>query len=145
MEEYLNKIFLIGAALIGWIGYKKYILSKKVNVKLKDFGFAGGSILEPIVNVKLEIENPTNTTSDIQKITAEILLQNQVVGTIYQDIKTTIQAKQKTVISFDVNLNLANAAIISIQNKFKNQTIELKGNLIVDFVYFPINYQIQLP
>ena len=139
-----NLIF-VGLAILGWIGYKKYILAKKINTTLKNIGFNGGTFLQPIINVQLEVENPTDTTADLQKISAEILLQNQVVGTIYQDIKTTIQAKQKTVISFDVNLNLANAAIISIQNKFKNQTIELKGNLIVDFVYFPINYQIQLP
>ena len=141
----MNKIFLIGAALIGWIGYKKYILSKKVNVKLKDFGFAGGSILEPIVNVKLEIENPTNTTSDIQKITAEILLQNQVVGNVYQDVNQKILGNQKTIINFDVKLNLANAAIILVQNKFKNQILELKGNLVIDFIYFPFTYSIQLP
>jgi len=72
-------------------------------------------------------------------------LQNKVVGTIYQDINKTLQAQQKTVISFDVNLNLADAAIILISNKFKNQIIELRGNLVVDFIYFPLNFEIKLP
>jgi hypothetical protein len=72
-------------------------------------------------------------------------LQNKVVGTIYQDINKTIQAQQKTVIGFDVSLNLADAAILLISNKFKNQIIELKGNLVVDFIYFPLNFEIKLP
>jgi LEA14-like dessication related protein len=140
-----KNLILFGVAFLGWLAYKKIILAKKINIALKNIGFNGGTLLKPVVNVQLDVENPTDTTADVQKISAEILLQNQIVGTVYQNINTTIQAKQKTVISFDVNLNLANAAIISIQNKFKNQTIELKGNLVVDFVYFPINYQIQLP
>jgi len=139
-----NLIF-IGLAFLGWLGYKKYILAQKINISLKNIGFNGGNFLNPIVNVQLEVENPTNTTADVQKISAEILLQNKVVGTVYQDINKTILANQKTVIDFDVNLKLQDAAIVLIQNKFKNQIIELKGNLIVDFVYFPLNFQIQLP
>jgi hypothetical protein len=141
----MNKIFVFGLALLGWIGYKKFILSQKVKINLKDFGFAGGSFLQPIINVKLEIENPTDTTTNIQKITGEILLQNKIVGTVFQDFNQKILANQKTIINFDVQLNLENAAIILIQNKFKNQTLELKGNLIIDFVYFPFNYLIKLP
>jgi hypothetical protein len=141
----MNKIFVFGLALLGWIGYKKFILSQKVKINLKDFGFAGGSFLQPIINVKLEIENPTDTTTNIQKITGEILLQNKIVGTVFQDFNQKILSNQKTIINFDVQLNLENAAIILIQNKFKNQTLELKGNLIIDFVYFPFNYLIKLP
>ncbi len=139
-----NLIF-VGLAILGWIGYKKYILAKKINTTLKNIGFNGGTFLQPIINVQLEVENPTDTTADLQKISAEILLQNKIVGTIYQDINQKILAKQKTIINFNVNLNLQDAAIVLIQNKFKNQIIELKGNLIVDFIYLPINYQIQLP
>ena len=62
-----------------------------------------------------------------------------------QDINQKILANQKTIINFDVKLNLESAAIILIQNKFKNQTLDLKGNLVVDFVYLPFNYSIQLP
>lgn len=139
-----NLIF-IGLAIFSWIGYKKYILAKKINISLKNIGFAGGTFWEPIVNVQLEIENPTDTTSDLQKISGEILLQNKVVGTVYQNINQKILSKQKTVINFDVKLNLIDASLISINNQFKNQIIELKGDLIVDFISFPLNYQIQLP
>ena len=139
-----NLIF-IGLAVLGWIGYKKFVLSKKINIGLKNIGFAGGTFLEPIVNVKLEVENPTDTTADIQKISAEILIQNKIVGTIFQDINQKILAKQKTIINFDVKLNLSDAAIILISNKFKNQIIKLKGNLVIDYIYFPINYEIKLP
>ena len=140
-----KNIILIGLAILGWIGYKKYILAKKINISLKDIGFAGGNFLNPILNVKLQIENPTDTTTDVQKIAAEILLQNNIVGTIYQDLNQKILANQKTIINFNVNLNLKDAAIILVKNKFKNEIIELKGNLVIDFIYFPINYQIQLP
>jgi len=139
-----NLIFL-GLAFLGWLGYKKFILSQKINIVLKNIGFNGGTFLQPIVNIQLEVENPTTTTAQIQKISAEILLQNKVVGNIYQDINKTIEAEKKTLINFNVNLNLADAAIILIQNKFKNQIIKLKGNLIVDFIYFPINFEIKLP
>lgn len=139
-----NLIFM-GLAFLGWLGYKKIILAQKIKIVLKNIGFDGGTFLQPIVNIQLEIENPTNTTAQIQKLSLEILLQNKIVGTIYQDINKKIEAQQKTLINFKVNLNLADAAIILIQNKFKNQIIKLKGNLIVDFIYFPINFEIKLP
>lgn len=140
-----KNLIYIGLAFLAWIGYKKFILSQKINICLKNIGFNGGTFLQPIVNVQLEVENPTKTTADVQKVSAEILLQNKVVGTIYQDINKTLQAQQKTVIGFDVNLNLADAAIILISNKFKNQIIQLRGNLVVDFIFIPLNFEIQLP
>ena len=139
-----NLIF-IGLAVLGWIGYKKFVLSEKIKIGLKNIGFNGGTFLQPVVNVQLEVENPTKTTADVQKIAAEILLQNKVVGTIYQNINKTIQAQQKTVIGFDVELNLAEAAITLVASKFKNQIIKLRGNLVIDYIYFPINYEIKLP
>jgi hypothetical protein len=140
-----KNLIYIGLAFFAWLGYKKFILSEKIKIGLKNIGFNGGTFLQPVVNVQLEVENPTKTTADVQKVAAEILLQNKVVGTIYQDINKTIQAQQKTVIGFDVSLNLADAAILLISNKFKNQIIELKGNLVVDFIYFPLNFEIKLP
>jgi hypothetical protein len=140
-----KNLIYIGLAFFAWLGYKKFVLSKKINIGLKNIGFAGGTFLKPIVNFKLEVENPTDTTADIQKISAEILIQNKIVGTIFQDINQKILAEQKTIINFDVNLNLSDAAIILITNKFKNQIIKLKGNLVIDYIYFPINYEIKLP
>jgi hypothetical protein len=140
-----KNLIYIGLAFLAWIGYKKFILSEKIKIGLKNIGFNGGTFLQPIVNIQLEVENPTKTTADVQKISAEILIQNKVVGTIYQDINKTLEAQKKTVISFDVNLNLADAAIILIQNKFRNEIIQLKGNLVVDFVFFPLNFEIKLP
>ena len=140
-----KNLIYIGLAFLAWIGYKKFILSEKIKIGLKNIGFNGGTFLEPIVNVQLEVENPTKTTADVQKISAEILIQNKVVGTIYQNINKTLQAQQKTVIDFDVNLNLAKAAIILMENKFRNEIIQLKGNLVIDFVFFPLNFEIKLP
>jgi hypothetical protein len=140
-----KNLIYIGLAFLAWIGYKKFILSEKIKIGLKNIGFNGGTFLQPIVNIQLEVENPTKTTADVQKISAEILIQNKVVGTIYQDINKTLEAQKKTVISFDVNLNLADAAIILIQNKFRNEIIQLRGNLVVDFIYFPLNFEIKLP
>jgi len=141
----MNKIFLIGLLALGYIGYKKYIFAKKVNINLKDFGFNGGTFLEPIINVKLEVQNPTSTTTDLQKITGEILLQNKIVGNVYQDINQKILSNQKTIINFDVKLNLKDAAIILIQNKFKNQNLVIKGNLMIDFIFIPFTYTVKLP
>lgn len=140
-----KNIFFIGLAALGWIVYKKINLAKKILITFKDFSFNGGTFLKPVVNLKLQIENPTDTTADIQKISGEILLQNKIVGVIYQDINQRIESKEKTIVNFDVRLNLENAAIILIQNKFKNQTIEVNGNVRVDFINFPFNYSFKLP
>lgn len=139
-----NKFFLVGLIALGWIAYKKIVLAKKIIISVKDFSFNGGNFLSPVINVKLQIENPTDTTADIQKISADILLQNKIVGVVYQDINQKILANQKTIINFDVRLNLENAAIILISNKFKNQTLELNGNILVDFLNIPFNYSFKL-
>jgi hypothetical protein len=140
-----KNLILVGLAVLGWIGYKKFVLAKKINISLKDIGFAGGKFWQPILNVKLEIENPTDTTADVQKISGNIFLQNKIVGSIFQNVNQKILSKQKTIINFNVELNLVDAALISINDKFSKQNIEFNGNLIVDFVSFPINYSIQLP
>jgi len=140
-----KNLILVGLAVLGWIGYKKFILAKKINISLKNIGFNGGTFWQPVVNVQLEVENPTDTTTDVQKISGDIFLQNKIVGSIFQDVNQKILAKEKTIINFNVQLNLVDAALISINNKFSNQIIEFKGNLIADFVSFPINYSIQLP
>jgi len=140
-----KNLILVGLAVLGWIGYKKFVLAKKINISLKNIGFNGGTFWQPVVNVQLEVENPTDTTTDIQKISGDIFLQNKIVGSIFQNVNQKILAKQKTIINFNVQLNLVDAALISINNKFSNQIIEFKGNLIADFVSFPINYSIQLP
>ena len=140
-----KNLILVGLAVLGWIGYKKFILAKKINISLKDIGFNGGTFWQPIVKVQLEVENPTDTTADVQKISGNILLQDKIVGTVFQNVNQKILAKQKTVINFDVQLNLIDASLISINNKFSNQTIEFTGNLVADFVSFPLNYSIQLP
>ena len=140
-----KNLILVGLAVLGWIGYKKFILAKKINISLKNIGFNGGTFWQPVVNVQLEVENPTDTTADVQKISGNILLQNKIVGTVFQNVNQKILAKQKTVINFDVQLNLIDASLISINNKFSNQIIEFNGNLIADFVSFPLNYSIQLP
>jgi hypothetical protein len=140
-----KNLILVGLAVLGWIGYKKFILAKKINISLKNIGFNGGTFWQPVVNVQLEVENPIDTTTDVQKISGDIFLQNKIVGSIFQDVNQKILAKQKTIINFNVQLNLVDAALISINNKFSNQIIEFKGNLIADFVSFPINYSIQLP
>ena len=139
-----NKFFLVGVIALGWIAYKKIVLAKKIIISVKDFSFNGDNFLSPVINVKLQIENPTDTTADIQKISADILLQNKIVGVVYQDINQKILANQKTIINFDVRLNLENAAIILISNKFKNQTLELNGNILVDFLNIPFNYSFKL-
>jgi len=140
-----KNLILVGLAVLGWIGYKKFVLAKKINISLKNIGFNGGTFWQPVVNVQLEVENPTDTTTDIQKISGDIFLQNKIVGSIFQNVNQKILAKQKTIINFNVQLNLVDAALISINNKFSNQIIEFKGKLIADFVSFPINYSIQLP
>jgi hypothetical protein len=140
-----KNLILVGLAVLGWIGYKKFVLAKKINISLKNIGFNGGTFWQPVVNVQLEVENPTDTTTDVQKISGDIFLQNKIVGSIFQDVNQKILAKGKTIINFNVQLNLVDAALISINNKFSNQIIEFKGNLIADFVSFPINYSIQLP
>jgi hypothetical protein len=140
-----KNLILVGLAVLGWIGYKKFILAKKINISLKNIGFNGGTFWQPVINVQLEVENPTDTTTDVQKISGNILLQNKIVGTVFQNVNQKILAKEKTVINFDVQLNLIDASIITINNKFSNQIIEFNGNLIADFVSFPLNYSIQLP
>jgi hypothetical protein len=74
-----KNLILIGVVFLGWLAYKKIIFAQKINIVLKNIGFNGGTFLKPIVNVKLEVENPTDTTADVQKIIAEILLQNKIV------------------------------------------------------------------
>lgn len=140
-----KNLIYIGVAFLAWLGYKKYSLSQKINISLNDFGFAGGNILEPKINVKLKIENPTNTSADIQKITGEILLKDKIIGNIYKDVNQKILSKKDTIINFDVKLNLKNIGLIFFQNGLKNQKILIKGNVVVDFIFFPFIYEIQLP
>ena len=66
--------WLIPAAIVGYILYKKYVLSQTFSVFFKSLDFTSLTLLNPTLNLVVQVNNPTNVTADIQNIKGNLFL-----------------------------------------------------------------------
>ena len=137
-----TKIFLIIAGIVGYVGYKKYSLSQKVNVTFRDLSINWGNIWKPIANIVLAVQNPTGASADIQNVSGKIYLQNLQIGLV-QNIKIvqTIKPNQITNVDFNIDLDTIGIGLGLLTTNLKNETIKFVGDIKIDFFTIPLNFE----
>jgi len=136
-KNYFGWILL---GVVGYIVYSKYLLSKSINIIYKGFDFSRLSLTEPILQLQVQVNNPTNTTADLQNIRGDLYIDGAMVGSVFGITPYTI-ATGSSVINIPVTLSYLGVA--DFMNKFKtNQfTLEFTGNMVVDFISIPLNFK----
>ena len=96
--------WLIPTAIIGYILYKKYVLSQTFSVFFKSLDFTSLTLLNPTLNLIVQVNNPTNVTADIQQIKGNLFLNNDQVGTVIGITPTTLSTGS-SLLTIPVTLN----------------------------------------
>ena len=126
--------------VVGYIVYSKYLLSKSINIFYKGLDFSRLSITEPILQLQVQVNNPTYTTADLQNIRGDLYIDGAMIGSVFGITPYTI-ATGSSIINIPVTLSYL--GIADLIRKFKNNqfTLEFVGNMVVDFIPIPLNFK----
>jgi hypothetical protein len=126
-------------AIIGYIAFSKFLLSKSISIFYKGLDFSKLSFNQPILNLQVQVNNPTSTTADLQSIRGDLFIDGVQVGSVFGITPITI-ISGSSVISIPVTLSYL--GITDLIRKFNtNQfSLEFKGDMIVDFIPIPLNF-----
>lgn len=141
----MNKtLVFITIGLIGAYVVKKISMAKKLS-----YSFAGiqlsSQILSSNVYIKINVTNPTSTTSTIKNIVGDLFFNGVNIGTCITDKKFFIAANATTKI--EVICNVKNIAVLSslfVAISQKKGLFTFKGFITADGFRLPLNFDYSL-
>lgn len=131
--------WVIPVAILGYIGYKKYVLAQNINVFFKSFDFSQMSLLNPVVALQVQVNNPTNTTAEIQNIKGQLEIDGVFVGTV-QGINAMTIVQGSNIISIPVTLSYSGIAELIQKFNKKGFRLNFTGSMVVDYIPIPLNF-----
>jgi len=138
-----KKWWLIPAAIISYILYEKYVFSKTFSVFFKSIDFSSLSLLNPTLNIVVQVNNPTNVTAEIQNIKGDLMLNGQYVGTVIGITPTVLETGSST-LRIPVTLSYTGVAdYIQVINK-GGFTLDFNGTIMVDYIILPLVFSYKL-
>jgi hypothetical protein len=136
----MDKRWLIFPTLIiGYVLYEKFVLSKTFSVYFKNLDFSRMSLLDPTLNLVVQVNNPTPITAEVQKINGVLYVEGQAVGQVLGITPTVLRTGSST-LSIPVTLNydaVANLLIHIKDNKFNYKFV---GEIMIDYITIPLNF-----
>ena len=131
--------WIIPASIVGYIVYKKYVLSRTFSVFFKTIDFSTMSFLNPTLNLVVQVNNPTDITAEIQNIRGDLFVDNIKVGYVVGITPTTLQTGS-AILKIPVTLSYTGVAELikkfnsSVDVKDIKDSIEHYSDLIHDFL-----------
>ena len=126
--------------VVGYIAYTKYLLSKSINIFYKGLDFSRLSLTEPILQLQVQVNNPTITTADLQNIKGDLFIDGALVGSVFGITPYTI-ASGSTIINIPVTLSYLGVADLIQKFKTDKFSLEFAGSMVVDFIAIPLNFK----
>jgi LEA14-like dessication related protein len=136
----MNKnAWIIPVGILGFIAYKKFLLSQSISVFFKGLEFGNMSFLSPTVNLQVQVNNPTTTTSEIQNIKGDLFIDGANVGTVYGISPITIRNGANMI---NIPVTISYTGIGDLIQKFNKKGFQLNftGRMIVDYIPIPLNF-----
>ena len=131
--------WLIPVAILGYIGYKKYVLATNITVFFKSFDFGQMSLLSPVVSLQVQVNNPTTTTAEIQNIKGSLEIDGVFVGSVQGINAMTIQ-HGSNIVSIPVTLSYGGIAELIQKFNKKGFRLNFTGSMVVDYIPIPLNF-----
>lgn len=136
----MNKSILwIAAGAAALFLVSRLSFSKKIN-----FLFAGikpgGTLLQPVIEVSLLVQNPTNQTVTIRSLSGQVLLNNRLISNVSSFNEQTIQPNSETVIKINARpliTNFFSSINFILTSKTGNNRITITGSANIDNVSLP--------
>lgn len=131
--------WIIPAAILGYIGFKKFLLSRTINVFFKGFDFSTITLLNPVVTIKVQVNNPTSTTADIQSIRGDLQIDGVFVGSVQGFVPQKVQSGVNIL---NIPITLSYMGVADLIRKFnrKGFRLDFTGAMIVDFIPIPLQF-----
>jgi len=137
-------VWIIGGTL-AVIALLKFKMASALQYSFGGLSIGNGSVINPQLIVNINVFNPTNTASNLNRITASVLSNGNLVGTIDAVYNQSIAANTTTTIQLPVNVSLGGliSDIVNIISQ-KGSMIQIKGTVTADLITFPldINYNL---
>jgi hypothetical protein len=126
--------------IIGYIAYSKFLLSRSINVFFKNLDFSRISITDPTLLLQVQVNNPTNTTADLQNIQGDLIIDGAVVGSVFGITPLVVQ-RGSSIINIPVTLSYLGVADLVRKFKTDQFSLEFNGRMVVDFIPIPLNFK----
>ena len=135
--------WVIPATIVGYIVYKKYVLSRTFSVFFKTIDFSTMSFLNPTLNLVVQVNNPTDITAEIQNIRGDLFVDNIKVGYVVGITPTTLQTGSAIL---KIPVTLSYTGVAELIKKFNTGGISLvfNGSIMIDLITLPLNFEYNL-
>jgi hypothetical protein len=136
----MNKnAWIVPVLIIGYIGYRKFLLSQSISVFFKGLDFGNMTFLSPTINLQVQVNNPTTTTSEIQNITGDLFIDGALVGSVRGISAIRINKGANTI---NIPVTISYTGIADLIKKFtaKGFKLNFTGKMIVDYLPIPLNF-----
>lgn len=134
-----KNIWLIPAILIGWVLYKKYQLSNAVSVFFKSIDFSTMTLLNPTLNLIVQINNPTDVSAVVQNIQGIMYVDGINVGNVIGITPTTL-IKGSSLLSIPVTISYSGIADLIRRFRMGGLNMTFKGTIQVDYITLPLEF-----
>jgi LEA14-like dessication related protein len=134
-----KKFWIIPALFVGYILYQKFVFSKTFSVFFKDLDFSRMSLLDPTVNLVVQVNNPTPITAEIQGIRGTLTVDGIEVGNVLGITPTVLQTGSSLL---NIPVTLSYYGVTGLLQKYKDTKFSytFKGTIVIDYITLPLNF-----
>jgi len=132
--------WIIPASIVGYILYKKYVLSRTFSVFFKTIDFSSMSFLNPTINLVVQVNNPTDITAEIQNIKGDLFIDNSKVGYVIGITPTTL-ATGSAILRIPVTLSYTGVGDLIKNINTKGFKLVFKGSIMIDLITLPLEFE----
>jgi len=134
-----KNIWILPAVIIGWILYRKYQLSNAVSIFFKSVDFSTMSLLNPTLNLIVQINNPTNITAVVQNIQGNLFVDGVNIGMVLGITPVNVESGS-SLLAIPITINYS--GIPDLFNKLRtgNFNFNFVGTIQVDYITLPLKF-----
>jgi len=134
-----KKWWIFPALFLGYVLYEKYVLSQTFSVFFKNLDFSNMSLVNPSVNLVVQVNNPTPVTAEIQQIKGDLYVDGALVGSVLGITPTTLQTGSS---ELKIPITLSYTGVSALIDKYNSTSFNYKftGTIMVDYISLPLNF-----
>ena len=97
------------------------------------------SLVNPSVNLVVQVNNPTPVTAEIQQIKGDLYVDGALVGSVLGITPTTLQTGSS---ELKIPITLSYTGVSELIDKYQSSSFNYKftGTILVDYISLPLNF-----
>jgi len=135
----VKNIWILPAVILGYILYRKYQLSNAVSIFFKSVDFTTMSLLNPTLNLIVQINNPTNITAVVQNIQGNLFVDGVNIGMVYGITPINIQSGS-SLLAIPITIKYSSLTDLFYKLKSQKFNFNFVGTIQVDYITLPLKF-----